>query len=383
MTFPKLFFARVCSSGRISALHGAAVCGNGGRVMGPRTPGSPVDDLLRLRGELKSGRLPPVFLFHMKPGERDRDSVEFLASKLVEIIVSQMRSDPGAKFNIDIFDAAEAAVGHVLTVARTAPMFGDRRLTVLRGSSGIKEEDADRIASYIKDPPRTATLVLSLLSSKIPERLIKAAAGGGYAHRLEAIGERSLAKWIRGVFAEEGAAITADAVAAIAQLVGCNLQAIEDARDKLVLYTMGKGTIDAGDVEELLLRSRSADIFELADALWDRNPARAMMVLAQLESQKTDAIFINTVLAQQLRSLVKVKSITAGGRADVSQVASALDIREFLARKYLAASRRFTLRELEEALGICARMNAELKSSRMDAYRIIEKACLAMLSLGS
>jgi DNA polymerase-3 subunit delta len=347
--------------------------------MGPRSTGSPVEDLLRLRKELKSGNLAPVYLFHMKPGERDRDSVEFLSSRLVEVIVSQFRGDPGGKFNIDVFDASEAGVGHVLTVARTAPMFGSRRLTVLRGSSSIKEEDGDRIVAYIKNPPRVSTLVLSLLTSKVPDRVLKAAGGGGYAHRLEGIGERSLAKWIGGVFAEEGARISADAVAAIAQLAGTNLQAIEDARDKLVLYTMGRGTIEAGDVENLLMSSRTADIYELADALWDRDAARAMIVLAQLESQKTDAVFINTVLAQQLRSLVKVKSLTAGRRVDASEVASSLDLREFLARKFLAVSRRFSLRELEEALGVCARMNAQLKSSRMDSYRIIEKACLAML----
>jgi len=345
------------------------------------TQQSSADSLLKLHRSIEAGDIDPVYMFHLKPAERDKDNVEFLISKLTGAIHSQFRHDPGAKYNTDVFEGNEADLQHVLTVAKTMPMFGNRRLTVWRGPSPVKEDDSEKIIDYIKNPSPTTILVLAMLTSKIPDRLLKTAGGLGCAHRIERIAERSLTKWVSGIFRQEGVNISGEAVGTIADFAGCNLQMIEDAKEKLILYTMGKDSIEASDVEELLLASRSADIYELADALWEKNAAMAMKVLSQLEGQKTDALFINTVLAQQVRSLIKIKSITAGKRMRSSEVAALLGMREFIARKQMARVRKFSLREFENALAVCVEMNARLKSSRMSAYRVIEHGAMKILSL--
>jgi DNA polymerase-3 subunit delta len=340
------------------------------------------ETLLGLRRGLKTGDLDAVYLFHMKQAERDRETVEFLITGLVEAILAQFRKDPAAKFNIDAFEGSEAGMAQVLASARTMPMFGQRRLTIYRNTTGVKDDDVEKIVGYLKDPMPVTTLVLAFMSSKVPEKLLRTAGSLGWAHRIEKIPDRSLEKWITGVFREEGAKIAPEAVAVIAEHSGGNLQAIEDAKDKLVLYTLGRDRIEASDVEQLLLSSRSADIYELADALWDKNAARALRVLAQLESQKTEPLFINTILVQQVRSLIKIKAITSGGRRMSSaDVASMLGMQEFVARMQMARAKKYSLREFEEALALCVEMNALLKSSRMPSYLIIEQSAMKIMSL--
>jgi DNA polymerase-3 subunit delta len=338
------------------------------------------DTLLGLRRSIRSGDLDPVYLFHLKQAERDRETVEFLVARMVDAVLAEFRKDPGARFNIDTFEGGEATMAQVVGTARTPPMFGARRLTLYRSSSPVKDDDAAKLIEYIKHSTPT-TLLCAFLTAKVPDRLLKTAGSLGYAHRVEKIPERSIPRWIAGVFKEAGARISPDAIAVLAEHAGSNLQVIEDARDKLVLYTMGRDGVEASDVEELLLSSRSADVYELGDALWSRNVPRVMAVLAQLESQKTDPLFINTILATQVRSLISIKSVTAGRRMSSGSVAEMLGLREFIVRKHMASIRHFTLRPFEEALSLVVEMNARLKSSRMPAFRIIEQTAMKILSL--
>jgi DNA polymerase-3 subunit delta len=339
------------------------------------------DTLLGLRRSIRAGEFDPVYLFHLKQAERDKETVEFLIAQLVDAVLAEFRKDPGARFNVDAFEGGEATMAQVIGTARTPPMFGNRRLALYRTSSPVKDDDAAKLIEYIKRSTPTTTLLCAFITAKVPDRLLKTAGSLGYAHRIERIPERSIPRWIAGIFKEEKARISPDAIAVLAEYAGPNLQVIEDARNKLVLYTMGRECVEASDVEELLLSSRSADVYELGDALWSRNVPRVMAVLAQLESQKTDPLFINTILATQARSLISIKSVTAGRRMSSGSVAEMLGLREFIVRKHMASIRHFTLRQFEEALSLCVEMNARLKSSRMPAYRIIEQTAMKILSL--
>ncbi|MFH1435289.1 MAG: DNA polymerase III subunit delta [Pseudomonadota bacterium] len=342
---------------------------------------SPVDALLKLRQEVKAGELRPVYVFYMKSGEREKGTVEFLVSMLTAAIADRFKRDPAAKFNIDSFNAPETDIHQALGTARTLPMFGGKRLIMFRSASPLNDKDAEKILPVIENPPDSATMVLSLMTFKLPAKFVKRIQKAGCGFRITSFGDRSVPRWISGIFREENIKISGDAVATLADCAGTDLQAIEDARDKLVLYTMGRKGIESTDVEELLMSSRSADIFQLADALWDRNAGRALNVLAQLEASRTDALFINTLLAMQIRSLIRVKRLSSGRPMSPADMASAVGIRDFLARKYIANVRKFTLVELENALAACAQMNEKLKSSRMNAYRIVEKYALKMISL--
>ena len=342
---------------------------------------SPVDTLLKLRKEVKAGELMPLYVFYMKSGEREKGTVEFLVSMLTAAIADRFKRDPAAKFNIDSFQTPETDIHQALGAARTLPMFGGKRLTMFRSSSPLKDKDAEKILPFIEKPPDSATVVLTFMTFKLPAKFIKRVQKEGYGFRITSFGDRSVPRWISGIFREENINISGDAVATLASLTGTDLQAIEDARDKLVLYTMGRKRIESTDVEDLLMSSRSADIFQFADALWDRNGGRALSVLAQLEASRTDTLFINTLLAMQVRSLIRVKQLSSGRSVSPADIASEAGIRDFLARKYLRNVRKFTLTELEDALAACAQMNESLKSSRMNVYRTVEKYALKMISL--
>jgi len=134
-------------------------------------------------------------------------------------------------------------------------------------------------------------------------------------------------------------------------------------------------------VEDLLLASRSADIYGFMDLLLERNAPKALAVLSQLESQRVEPLLINTILTQQVRGLLKVKAAMGAGERGASRIAETTGLKEFVARKMVERARGFSVRELEAALSGCAAVNAALKSSRVSPYRILEEATLKILSL--
>jgi len=340
---------------------------------------STADSLLKMRRELSSTNLGPVYLFHTKSGERDRDSVEFLVSLFIDIVVSNFRGIETGKFNVDVMDSSQVEVENALRYARTPPMFGEKRLVVFRGGEKLKKDDWNKVILYIKNPVHSTTLILSFPFVQIPEDVIKLASERGYLRYIESLKERSIPSWIKGIFEEEGVKCSPEAIARLVEFAGTNLQVLEDAKNKLILFTLNKGKIDSEDVEEMLLQTRTSDIYELVDAIFVRDMGKIFMILKRLENQKTEPLFIETILAQQIRGLLKIKTESSKGKNDISTLSSLTGLKDFLVKKYLSASSKFGLNQVEEALSICNELNYTLKHSRVNSYRIIEKACIDIL----
>jgi len=83
--------------------------------------------------------------------------------------------------------------------------------------------------------------------------------------------------------AEERARIDSDAAFDLATSVGRNLRLIDNELDKLVAYRAGEGSIRKQDVRLLVPYSQEASVFDMVDAIGQRDSAKAFRLLRELE----------------------------------------------------------------------------------------------------
>jgi DNA polymerase-3 subunit delta len=333
---------------------------------------------LGLWNELRQSALGPVYVLYGPRDERDLPQIQFLFDRTVHIMREVFGSDPGAKFNLDVFHGGQVDLEQALNTARTVPMFGERRLTMLLELPEPGESETELVVRYIKDPAPHTILVLVFASGRLSRKIHNACRDTGCLYKAERLRERDLPRWIEEAFRSRRIETARGVPRAVAEHTGVNLQAIEDTVEKLGIYAAGNKRVEVEDVEECVLAVRQSQIFDLLDALGERNAGRALSILGRLAGQRTDSLYINAMLSKQIRNLIKIRAYgrSLPGR---EEVAGRLGVHPYFAGKLLGQARNFSMTDLERALAASAEFNVQAKRSRVPPDRLMEMMVLAII----
>ncbi len=160
---------------------------------------------------------------------------------------------------------------------------------------------------------------------------------------------RSLPGWIQRQAKAKGMALEGRAVQMLADFVGPNLRQLDNELDKLAAYAAGR-RITPEDVQLLVSDASEALIWDLTDALSQRNGRKAMRSLHELRRNDANPFYLLTMIARQFRILIKVKEATAGRRGNEYDIARQVNEKPYPVKKAMQQSGRFALPELDAIL---------------------------------
>ncbi len=134
--------------------------------------------------------------------------------------------------------------------------------------------------------------------------------------------------------------------------------------DKLATYVGTGGTINANDIRQLSAHVQEARIFDLTDALAQRNRKQALDILHDLLSDGEPPLKLISTITSQVRSLLLVKELSQKGMRS-AQIASTLGLAPFIVDKALRQVGKFNMTQLENAYRQLMATDAALKRSRL------------------
>ena len=161
---------------------------------------------------------------------------------------------------------------------------------------------------------------------------------------------KALPSWIQQRARTLKIAIEPQALQLLATYVGGNLRQLDNELEKLSLYA-GQRPITADDVNLMVSDASEAMIWNLTDALSQRNPAKAMQSLQALRRSDAHPIYLLTMIARQYRVILKVKDAMQSHRGanefDLSKV-----VREspYPVKKAMQQANGYTFPELVDVM---------------------------------
>ncbi len=291
-------------------------------------------------------------------------------------------------------DLAEVPVRDALDDAASFGLFAGRRLLWLRNaeallgrrkavpaaSSGDDDGDGEgaaapqtasrhspqAIAAYFSRPQPASVVVFEATALDLAdredlrkcERLEKLLPVTSV--RLERPSTAQAARYLIDEARPSGFLLEEDAARELAEACAGDLARAHMELGKLMLYAAGRGRITSAEVEALVPAESTFVLWEISDAIGDRDVTRALRLVREMLRQDTPPLLLASLIAGQVRKLLKCKQ-GAG---------------EWIHPKVRDQARKFSVAELARALEKLFEADVALRSSPPDERVVLE--CLVI-----
>lgn len=244
--------------------------------------------------------------------------------------------------------------------------------------SRLKAAEQADLCAYVDKP--SAQTVLCLSGDKLDQRTKLAASlmAAKALFVLEPPKQRALTAWLAERARKRGLSIEMDACQLLADLIGAEIGPLDRALDKLALYAGDKTPISISDVEAGVAPTRIHSIFELTEAVGQRDLARALALAHAALAGGENALMVLSMIARQLRHLVRTKELASHHASD-AEIASQLGVPPFLVPALRAQAKHYDATELLVALTEAGRADRLLKSSRLGPEIVLDSLLTACL----
>lgn len=285
----------------------------------------------------------------------------------------------GNGFNEEIFHGKGGQVGRVIEAARTLPMMADARFVLLRGVDQLPASEQDALLPYLDDPSPSTCLVMTADKLDGRGKLAKRAKKLKMLTEVKPLRAGALRGFLTSEARRRKLKLSSDAGAALADAIGTDLAAIDDALERLSLYVGDGDIIDLAAVEACISRVRVESIWALVDAVALRDRATALRAASSLLADREPPLRVLAMVARQMRMVARMQDALASGMSppDATKAAGAPP---FKARELANAARRFDGQRLARAFGILAETDLALKGDKRPPGTILEGAIMQLVS---
>jgi DNA polymerase-3 subunit delta len=318
-------------------------------------------------------RVDPPAAVYLVHGPEDLLRAEALAA------IEAAALDPAlADFNHDRFEGGGCDPAQVAAAARTLPVMAERRLVTVRGVDRISPEALAPLAEYLKDPNPTTTLVLEGAKVDLRRTPFTQVRQAGQVVACQPLYERDAARWVVERARDMGRRIEPEAARFLVDWAGTGLATLASELEKAATYAGEGGVIGLEAVAETAGGGRAYTVFELTDALGERDAARALTALGTLLVGGEAPLKVQGMIVRHFRLLWRAREAMGAGEREPGGLARALGVPPFVAGKLKAQAPRFREAELADAFVRFARVDFDLKGGASSPRWTLEDEVLAL-----
>ncbi len=326
------------------------------------------DELLR---KLRANQIPELILLY---GQEP-----FLLQRVARTVRRAVLIAENDDFNDDQFYGKEATANQIIAAASTLPVFAPRRLVTVKEAQQLPAAELDALLAYLKDPaPETCLL---LLADKIDSRrkFYQKFKKVGCLVEFAPLAERDLPRHIRNFLDERDYKVSADALELFCSMVGPNLHEVHSELEKLLTYLGERTLIDLVDVEAVVSKGRSENIFELGNAVGRGDAAKALALVKRLVDGGEAPLKVLSLLVRHFRQLWKVRELQVS-KASSRDIAATAGVPFFVVDAMIAQGKRFSRSDFRQAYEAFLETDLAMKSSGANAEALLESLLLQLVN---
>jgi DNA polymerase-3 subunit delta len=261
-------------------------------------------------------------------------------------------------------------IGALRRACDSIPFLAPKRIVIVENLFARKQPKpfVDELMAYLPQLPATTRLFF-LEGQRLPGKhaLVQLANAqeNGYVRQFDRPEGSGVDRWINQRVAELQGAISPRASHALATTIGSEMQVLDNEIQKLLLYVGPGKTVELEDVNLLCPYVAESSIFDLVDAVGNRNGKQASQLLHAKLLDGTDPFYLFSMVVRQFRLLIQVKELAEQGyRAPA--MSKELGIHSYVSGKLYQQAQRFSLPQLTQIYGHLLEMDVAVKTGKSD-----------------
>lgn len=235
-----------------------------------------------IMSDLKARRFKPIYILM---GEEP-----YYIDKISDFIENSVLPPEERDFNQTVVYGVDTSAAQVVDMARRFPMMSEYQVVIVKEAQNIK--NWDRLDSYLEKPLNTTILVICYKHGTMDARkkYMTKASAVGVVFKSEKLRENAVPAFIDDYVRSCKATIDPKAKSMIADFIGADLSRITSEIDKvLVSLPEGERKVTPETVEQKIGISKDYNMFELRDALINKDVLKANRIVKYLDSNPKSA----------------------------------------------------------------------------------------------
>lgn len=323
---------------------------------------------LEIFDEVKKNTLHGVYLFH---GEE-----EYVKAQALDQAIQSYTIQSFGELNCRVFEAEDTGIHDIISMCDAFPFFSKQRLVVVKDlvvAGSNKSLLIAKFVDYIKILPETTCLILYYrgkvdMRTAIPVCVKKI----GKLIEFQHLKHEELMKWLMSACRRYKLGIDKQTAEYLIHIVGNRIFDLNNELQKLVQYAE-RNNLTTNDIDEVVVPNMEHNVFQMLDAIIEKNPNNALKMIYSLISQGEETFSILGMISKHFHMMLQCRILKQEGYSD-ALIAKKIEGHPFAVKKYIEQSRFFTFERIKKAIELCLQTDHSIKSGILK-----EKIALEML----
>lgn len=314
--------------------------------------------------QIKKGNLAPVYLIF---GEE-----KYLHNELIDLIINTSL-DLGTKdFNFDLFYANETPVDKIVNVARSFPMMAERRIVVVKEIQQIKTTELKYLADYVNNPSKSTSLILTLPERKKTGKWFGVIINNALSIDCRKLYDNEVPAWVEGYLRSKSLAIEVEAIQLLQAQVGNSLLNLVNELEKIQINIHPRAKVTLEDVQNVTSISKQFNIFELCNAVGEKNFPLTIAILNKLLEQGESATGMIIQLMRHFVNIIKINENMRKGNQSTNDLMKATGLNYYFVNNMIKQSKNFSLEQYRNSFSCLAEADLHLKTGYQKPELVME-----------
>lgn len=275
--------------------------------------------------------------------------------------------------NIVKYNLEEDSISSVLVEASTVSMFSDKKLIICDNSSflsankSLTDDEIKELTKYLENQFDDVYILFIVREEKIDSRkkISKLISKISKVYDCNKIESYRLSNYVGDYIRDNGYSISSSSIELIISKVGYELSNIIKELEKLFIYKGNDAKITKEDIEEVITNNLEKNIFELTNAITNREKDKIIKIYNDLIKSGEDPIKLIITLSNQFRLLMQVKIMRNSGYSEKEIVST---LKEHPYRINLAMKNTYNIEDIKKILLKLSKLDEKIVTGKIDKY---------------
>lgn len=327
-----------------------------------------------LKGQTKNKEFGNLYLFY--------GPEEYLKQYYLDLIEKGIVKDDFKDINRVLIEG-KVETKKLIDNCDTLPLFSEKKLVVVKNSGlfkSSKKSDSgagkgkaakDDLLVFLQNVPGHVCLVF--VEEEIDKRLkpVDAIKKNGLLVEFSYQKPAELVKWVIKVFKSYNKTIDPNVASVLVNNSEQGMNEILNEINKLVLYLGDREKAEMKDVEKVCTKSVKSRIFDLTDAIAEKNRTKAFRILEDMVVLKEPMPKILFMITRQLRQVLEMRLFLNEGMG-LNEAASKMGLTPYIAGKISRQAKEFDVDVLKKTFEESLELDVAVKTGKISDRMAVE-----------